>query len=72
MKVKMKLHSMNFGGNLHESSNAINRLDMAEYVIAMQSSGMSTVVVFRMPAEMVYILREGSGYSSDPHHDDPS
>jgi len=66
-----KLHTANYGGNLHETAVAINKQGWAEYVVVMQSSGMSTQVVFKMPAHMVYAIREQSpSYANDPHHDD--
>lgn len=67
-----KLHTENYGGNLHATAVAINKLGLADYVLAMSSSGGNTVVVFRMPARMVYRVRESqSSYVGDPHHDDP-
>jgi hypothetical protein len=68
----MKLHTENYGDNLHATANAINKKGWGEYVVVMQSNGMSTQVVFKMPAEMVYKIRkENRSYCMDPHHDDP-
>jgi hypothetical protein len=47
----MKLISENFGGNTHDTVATINRWKMAKYVLQIDttSSGMNTVVVFRVP-----------------------
>jgi len=68
-KTAWKLHTQNFDGDLHESSTAINKKGWAEYVVVMDYSGYNTVVVFKMPAEMVYKIRRYSD-DYDPHHDD--
>lgn len=68
----LKLHTENYGGNLHETATWVNKAGLAEYVLVMSSSGYSTQVVFRMPAELVYKLREERpSYVGGPHHDDP-
>lgn len=69
---KYKLHTANYGGNLHTTATAINKNGWAEYVIGMNYSGGSTVAVFRMPAAMVNAIRTARrSYVGDPHHDDP-
>jgi len=69
----MKLHTENYSGNLHETAVQINKQGFADYVIAMDSTGRNTVVVFRMPSELVWELREKNvSYVTDPHHDDVS
>lgn len=66
----MKLHTENFGGNLHQTATAINRLGLADYVLQMSYSGCGTVVVFRMPDDMVKKIRAERGHDN-PSHDDP-
>ena len=66
-----KLHTENFGGNVHATATAINKLGWARYVLSMESSGFNTVVVFLMPAQMVWEIREASkSFVTDPRHDD--
>lgn len=69
----MKLHTENLPGNIHQSATFINKQGWADYVISMDFSGGNyTIVVFCMPDEMVYKIRElDKSYTSDPHHDDP-
>lgn len=66
----MKLHTDNFTSNLHETATAINKLGLAQYVHTMSSSGASTQVVYLMPDELVWKLREERSSHIDPHHDD--
>lgn len=68
----MKLHTQNFGGNLHEAATTINRWGWAEYLIHLESvSGHSTIAVFKMPAGKVHEIRASTAsYVADPHHDD--
>lgn len=44
------LTSESFGGNLHETTTAINARGLSDFVLTMHSvSGFSTIVVFRFP-----------------------
>lgn len=68
----MKLHTETYSGNLHQAATAINKQGLAEYVIVMDFTDLYTVVVFKMPDELVYKLREENrNYAAHPHHDDP-
>lgn len=57
----MKLYSHNFGGNLHQTSQAINKLypELVEAVIGMDTTGNHTVVVFRVTDEQYKELTKG-------------
>jgi len=68
----MKLHTQNFGGNLHEAATTINRWGWAEYLIHLESvSSGNTIAVFKMPAGKVHEIRASTAsYVADPHHDD--
>ncbi len=69
----MKLHTENFGGNLHATAVAINKRGWAEYVVVLQSNPSGTVAVFRMPDDMVHDIRRLTpSYQDDVHHDDYS
>lgn len=57
----MQLVSTNIGGNLHEASNAINKMGLAEYVLTMDFSGSGTIVVFRVSDEQAPKLRAALG-----------
>jgi len=59
----MKLYTQTYGGNLHESAITINKLGLAEHVIVMDVVGMYTTVVFKMPDELAYKLREDDNIS---------
>ncbi len=69
-----KLYTENIPGNLHESSNSINKRGLAEYVLTMAfGGGSSTVVVFKMPDKLVHALRAGDrSYTANPTWDDPT
>ena len=68
----MKLHTENIGGNLHSAATYINRQGWADYVIHMDSVRYNTIVVFKMPDELVWKIRgENKSPDYDPHHDDP-
>jgi hypothetical protein len=68
-----KLHTENVPGNLHAAASTVNKWGWADYVVAMDFSTGYTVVVFRMPDELVWDIRRNSqSYAADPHHDDPS
>lgn len=68
MSADPVLVSMNFMGNLHQTSTAINSLGLAQYVLCMDcgSSGSSTVVVLRMPRDTAILLSEQGKIS--PHY----
>lgn len=67
----MKLHTQNFGGNLHVTATTINSWGWAEYLIHLESvSPNLTIGVFKMPAGKVHEIRSAGGYIPDPHHDD--
>lgn len=57
----MQLISTNIGGNLHNASNALNKMGLADFVIAMDFSGSSTVVVLRVPSDIAPKIREHLG-----------
>lgn len=72
----MKLHTENFGGNLHQTANEINRLGWSDFIHLLHYStggGFgNTVAVFLMPDDMVVqIRRNKSSYAADPRHDFP-
>lgn len=70
MKV---LHTANYHGNVHEAATSINKQGYAEYVLSMSYSSMNTIVVFLMPAELVYKIRsESRSYANRPDHDFPT
>lgn len=52
------LYTENMAGNLHQAGILINQLGLADYVIAMDyAGGRYTVVVFRMPEDMIRKIR---------------
>lgn len=68
--VVSKIHTEVLGGNAYDATGFINKMGWAKYLLSLDSSGRSAVAVFRMPAEMVYEIREKANYD-DPHCDDP-
>lgn len=55
----MQLISTTLGGNLHVASDTINRMGLAEFVIALDClSGNNTVAVFRVSDEMAPEVRK--------------
>jgi Na+/H+-translocating membrane pyrophosphatase len=54
----MQLISTNLGGNLHDASDTINRMGLAEFVIALDFSGSNTIAVFRVSDEMAPEVRK--------------
>lgn len=67
MSADLVLISMNFMGNLHQTSTAINSCGLAQYVLCMEcGSGSSTVVVLRMPRDTAILLSEQGKIS--PHY----
>lgn len=44
-----KLISANFGGNLHSLSDHLNKLELSDFVLHMESNGHNCIVVFRVP-----------------------
>jgi len=67
-----KLHTENIPGNLHAASHWINRRGWGDYVLKMDRAGDYTIVVFRMPAELVYeIRRKSRSFREKPNFDDP-
>lgn len=71
--MMFKLYTEHFDDNLFQTATTINKLGWADYVIHMHCpDGRYTIVVFKMPAEMVYQIRsDNKSYTGDPHHDDP-
>ncbi len=67
----MKLHTMNLAGNLHEAAVTLNKLDLADYVLCMSSTGHNTIVVLRMERMLVHRLRSESGFTLPVDFDDP-
>ena len=53
----MKIHTENIPGNLHSAAVWINRQGWADYLVAAETSGLYTVVMFRMPAKLVHRVR---------------
>lgn len=53
----MQLISTNLAGNLHVAAGTINRMGLAEFVIAMDFSGSSTIAIFRVPDSIAPELR---------------
>lgn len=67
----MKLHTESVGGNLHQAATWINQQGWAEYVLHMKSTGSMTVVVYKMPTELVHDIRaKSASYVPEPNHDD--
>jgi hypothetical protein len=67
-----KLYTRNYGGNIHATATAINKQGLAEFVLTMQSSGLNTVVVFKMPTAMVHALRQKNpSFCGEPDYDNP-
>jgi len=72
--TKLALYTKNFGGNLHQTATAINKLSMAEHLIHLHcsESALATVAVFRAPVEVVKAWRESDrsycGDNSDINH----
>lgn len=58
-----KLISANFGGNLHSLSDHLNKLELSDFVLHMESNGHNCIVVFRVPmqqavqVEKILVLR---------------
>lgn len=44
-----KLISANFGGNLHLLSDYLNKQELSDFVLHMESNGHNCIVVFRVP-----------------------
>lgn len=61
----MQLVSTNIGGNLHEASNTINKMGLAEFVLKMDFVTNSTIVVFRVSDAMAPELRKFFRISPD-------
>ena len=58
-KVKLKLHSENVYGNIHQSIRWVNAQGWAEWVVGLSYNGGNyTQVVFRMPEDMVHEIRQ--------------
>lgn len=67
----MKLHTENMNGNLHQVAEIINKFGWADYVVTMYPVSLMTVVVFKMPDDIVHTIRQNSrSYIGDPHCDD--
>lgn len=69
---KNKLHSMNWGGNWHSLATYLNKKGWANYLVSVSDATSSgCVVLLRMPASLVWEIRENDrAYISDPHGDD--
>ncbi len=60
---KTELVSANMGGNLHTVRDSINKMGLADYVLLMDYSGGSTVVLFRVPKAKAKAVRKYFGYT---------
>lgn len=56
--AQTKLISANFGGNLHSLSEYINKLELSDFVLHMESTGYNCIVVFRVPMQQAEHVRE--------------
>lgn len=71
--MKLALHTENVPGNLHQAAVMINRYGWAEYVLSMDYIGGSyTIVVLRMPADLVRKTRADNPAYVDDNSDLPS
>jgi len=70
--LEIKIHTEVMGGNAHESAHTINKLGLAKFLLSLSFNGGSySTAVFKMPAHMVWKLREEKpSFDGDPHHDD--
>lgn len=50
---RQALYTMNFSGNVHQASQAINGLGLAERLLQISSDGYNSVAVFRMTTDEV-------------------
>lgn len=68
--MKFQLVSANLAGNLHQAATSINAMGLADYLFHMDSTGHSTVVIFKVPASMAPGLRKNFGvlpeYQANP------
>lgn len=66
----MQLISSNFPGNLHASSDTVNKMGLAEFVVTMDSTGHNTIVVFKVPDDIAPRVRKFLGvlpeYQANP------
>ena len=65
MKSKTKLITANVGGNFHQSSIAVNKMELSDFVIAMDYSNSTTVVVFRVPWSDVDKVNKILGFKNE-------
>ncbi len=61
----MQLVSTNIGGNLHQAVGYINKMGLADFVFALDSTGHNTVAVFRVPDDLAPKLRRYLGQTVD-------
>lgn len=57
----MQLISTNLGGNLHVAAINLNRMGLADFVVALDYCGSGTVVVLRVPDSIAPELRAHLG-----------
>ena len=57
----MQLVTINLGGNLHTACSTINKMGLADFVLALDYSGGGTVAVFRVPDDVAPRLRQHLG-----------
>jgi len=66
-----KIYVVSYGGNKFSAATAINKQGFADYVLDMHFTGSSTIVTYRMPAELVHSLRENDrSFAAEPNFDD--
>lgn len=53
-----KLISANFGGNLHSLSDHLNKLELSDFVLHVESNGHNCVVVFRVPRRQSILVEK--------------
>ncbi len=71
IKQEYKIHTTHINGNKHDAATYINKMGWADYLIEMEKSGYYTIIVFRMPTELVHKIREEDiSFVSEVDHDD--
>jgi len=71
-KQRNKLHVTHCAGNLYDAATFINKMGWADYVVSMECLfSNNTIIVLRMPREMVHqIRRNDKGFIADADFDD--
>jgi len=66
----MQLISTNLAGNLHVASDTINQMGLADFVVALDSSGHNTIAVLKVPDDVAPRIRKFLGvlpeYQANP------